>query len=89
MFFGTIILDGAKQILGCSCNEAIRGDMGFDRLQSRRNRANLKLWYKLATLHEDMYLKQLFIRSGILNHVEEGRRKCGVGWWMIFLNLKV
>ena len=22
-----------------------------------------------------------------LNHVEEGRAKCGVGWWMISLNL--
>ena len=27
------------------------------------------------------------IRSGILNHVEEGRGKCGVGWWMISLNI--
>ena len=40
-----IILDGAKQILGCSsktCNEAVRGDMGLDTLQSRRDRAMLK-----------------------------------------------
>ena len=30
-----IILDGAKQILGCSsktCNKAVRGDMGLDTL---------------------------------------------------------
>ena len=36
------ILDGAKRILGCSsktCNEAVRGDMGLDTLQSRRDRA--------------------------------------------------
>ena len=30
----SIILDGAKQILGCSktCNEAVRGNMGLDTL---------------------------------------------------------
>ena len=81
------ILDGAKRILGCSsktCNEAVRGDMGLDTLQSRRDRAKLKWWYKLATLPEDRYS---LIRNGILNHVEEGRGKCGVGWRMISLNL--
>ena len=59
----SIILDGTKRILGCSsktCNEAVRGDMGFDTLQSRRDRAKLKWWYKLATLPEDRYPKQLF-----------------------------
>ena len=56
------ILDGAKQILGCSktCNEAVRGDMGLDTLQSRRDRAKLKWWFKLATLPEHRYSKQLF-----------------------------
>ena len=57
------MLDGAKQILGCSsktCNEAVRGDMGLDTLQSRKDRAKLKWWYKLATLPEDRYPKQLF-----------------------------
>ena len=34
--------------------------MGLDTLQSCRNRAKLKLWYKLATLPEDRYPKQLF-----------------------------
>ena len=43
-----------------SCNEAVRGDMGLDTLQSRRDRAKLKWWYKLATLPEDRYPKQLF-----------------------------
>ena len=41
----SIILDGAKRILGCSsktCNEAVRGDMGLDTLQIRRDRAKLK-----------------------------------------------
>ena len=80
----SIILDGAKRILGCSsktCNEAVRGDMGLDTLQSRRDRAKLKWWYKLATLPEDRYTQSsCLIRAGILNHVEEGRGKCGVGW---------
>ena len=52
----SIILDGTKQILGCSskiCNEAVRGDMGLDTLQSLRNRAKLKWWYNLGTLPED------------------------------------
>ena len=35
--------------------------MGFDTLQSRRDRAKLKRWYKLAaTLPEGRYPKQLF-----------------------------
>ena len=43
----SIILDGAKRILGCSSktyNEAVRGDMGLDTLQSHRDRAKLKWW---------------------------------------------
>ena len=37
----SIIFDGAKW---CSktCNEAVRGDMGLDTLQSRRDRAKFK-----------------------------------------------
>ena len=43
----SIISDGAKWIhaIGCSsktCNEAVRGNMGLDTLQSRRDRAKLK-----------------------------------------------
>ena len=58
----SIILDGAKQILRCSsktCNEAVRINMGLDTLHSRRNRPKLKWWYKLATMSEDRYPKQL------------------------------
>ena len=83
----SIILDGAKQILGCSSktyNEAVRGDMGLDTLQSRRDRAKLKWWYKLATLPEDRYSKQLFNQKW---NIKPRRGKCGVGWWMISLNL--
>ena len=86
----SVILDGAKRILGCSsktCNEAVRGDMGLDTLQSRRDRAKLKWWYKLASLPEDSTLNSCLIRNGILNHVEEGRGKCEVGWLIISLNL--
>ena len=60
----SIILDDAKLILGCSSkkavNEAVRGDMGLDTLENRRDRAKLKWWYKLATLPDDRYPKQLF-----------------------------
>ena len=34
--------------------------MGLDTLQSRRDRAKLKWWYKLTTLPEYRYPKQLF-----------------------------
>ena len=36
----SILLGGAKKILGCSsrtCNEAVKGDMGLDSLKSRRD----------------------------------------------------
>ena len=58
-------LDGAKWILGCSsktCNKAVREDMGLDTVQSssHRDKAKLNWWYKLATLPDDRYPKQLF-----------------------------
>ena len=68
----SIILDGAKRILGYSsktCNEAVRGDMGLDTLQSHRDRVKLKWWYKLVTLPEGT-LNGCLIRNGMLNHVE-------------------
>ena len=34
--------------------------MGLDTLQSHRDREKLKWWYKLVTLPEDRYPKQLF-----------------------------
>ena len=54
---------GSLESIRCSsktCNEAVRRDMGLDTLQSRRDRAKLKWWYKIATLPEDRYPKQLF-----------------------------
>ena len=58
----SIIFNRVKWILGFSktCNKADRRDMGLDTLQSRRDRAKLKWWYKLATLPDDRYPKQLF-----------------------------
>ena len=49
----SILLGGAKKILGCSsrtCNEAVRGDMGLETLKSRRDKTKLKWWYKLASM---------------------------------------
>ena len=75
----SIILDGAKRILRYSsktCNEAVRGDMGLDTLQSRRDRAKLKWWYKLATLLEDRYTtKQLFNQEWNIKPRRERQRK--------------
>ena len=45
---GSVMIGGAKHILGCSsrtCNEAVRGDMGLDSLQGCRDKAKLKWWY--------------------------------------------
>ena len=59
----SVLLGGGKRILGCSsktCNEAVRGDLGIDTLQSRRDKAKLKWWYKLVTMPEDRYPKKLF-----------------------------
>ena len=50
-------------IYACSsktCNEAVRADMGLETLKSRRDKAKLKWWYKLATMPQDRYPKQLF-----------------------------
>ena len=74
----SIILDGAKRIIDCSsktCNEAVRGDMDLDTLQSRRDRAKLKLWYKLATLPEDRYPKKLFNRERNIKTCRGWQRK--------------
>ena len=59
----SFVLGGGKKILGCSsktCNEAVRGDMGLETLKSHTDKAKLKWWYKLATMPQDRYPKQLF-----------------------------
>ena len=60
----SIILGGAKKILGCSsktCNEAVWGDMGLETLKSRRDRAKLKWWYKVCRLPDN---SSCLVRSG-------------------------
>ena len=74
----SIILDRAKRFLGCSsktCNEAVRGDTGLDTLQSHRDRAKLKWRYKLATLPEDRYPKQLFNQKWNIKRHRGRKRK--------------
>ena len=56
---------GAKHILECSSNEAVRGDMGFDTLQGRRNKNKLKWWYMLAALPGNRYPKKLLTMNRI------------------------
>ena len=61
----SVMIGGAKRILGCSsstCNEAVRGDMGLDSLQGRRDTAKLKWWYKVATMPEHRYSRKLFVK---------------------------
>ena len=58
-----VIFGVANKILGCyskTCNEAVRGDMGLETLKSRRDKARLKWWYKLATIQQDRYPTRLF-----------------------------
>ena len=62
----SVMIGGAKRILGCSsrtCNEAVRGDMGLDSLQGRRDKAKLKWWYKVATMLEHRYSRKLFVQE--------------------------
>ena len=62
----SVMTGGAKRILGCSsrtCNEAVRGDMGLDSLQGRRDKAKLKWWYKVATMPEHRYSRKLFVQE--------------------------
>ena len=76
----SVILGGAKRILGCyskTCNEAVRGDMGLETLQGGRDKFKLKLWYKLASMSG--ILGECLVRTGMLSHIEVGRGKYGVG----------
>ena len=62
----SVLIGGAKRILGCSsrtCNEAVRGDMGLNSLQGRRDKAKLKWWYKVATMPEHRYSRKCFVQE--------------------------
>ena len=59
----SIMLGGAKHVLGCSSktsNEAIWGDMGLEFLQGRRDKHKLSWWYKVVNMPLSRYPKQLF-----------------------------
>ena len=59
----SIFLGVAKEILECSsrtCKEAVRGDTGLETLKSRRDKAKLKWWYKLASMSVKMYPRRIF-----------------------------
>ena len=45
------------------CNEADRGDMGLETLKSRRDKAKLKWWYKLASMSVRRCPRQLFVQE--------------------------
>ena len=54
----SVMIGGAKRILGCSsrtCNEAVRGDMGLDSLQGRRDKAKFKLWDAGASVFKEAF----------------------------------
>ena len=76
----SIILGGAKTILGYSCrtcNEAVRGDVGVDNLRRCRERAKVKWWYTLASMPEDRFPKQLFSeRWNVKPHTRRQRKTC-------------
>ena len=75
----SVMLGGAKLILGCSsktCNEAVRGDMGLDTLQGRRDKNKLKWWYKLAALPGKRYPKKLFNQDWNFMPWRGRQRKC-------------
>ena len=77
----SVVLGGAKKILGCSsktCNEAVRGDMGLEMLKSRRDKAKLQWWYKLATMPQDRYPKQLFSQEWNVKPRRDRQRKTWV-----------
>ena len=49
----SIMLGGAKRVLGCSSktsNEAIQGDMGLEFLQCRCDKRKLSWWYKVVNI---------------------------------------
>ena len=69
------MLGGAKRIIGCSsktCNVAVRGDMGLDTLQGQ-----LELWYKLASMSEDRYLRGVFSQDWDAKPCRGRQRKVG------------
>ena len=62
----SIMLGGAKRVLGCSSKtsiEAIWGDMGLEFLQGGRNKRKPSWWYKVVSMPLSRYQKQLFLEE--------------------------
>ena len=65
-----VLLCGPKRICGCSsetCNGPVRGDMGLQGCKM------------LASMSQDRHPRRWLFRTGMLSHVEVGRRLFGVG----------
>ena len=62
----------------------LRGDMGLDSLQGRRDKAKLKWWYKVATMPEHRYSRKLFVQEW---NVKPCRGRQRMYWYKIVDNL--
>ena len=72
----SIMLGGAKRVLGCSSktsNEAIWGDMGLEFLQGRHDKRKLSWWYKVVSMPLSRYPKQLFQEECKVGNVRYGK----------------
>ena len=72
----SVVLGGAKRILGCSsrtCNEAVRGDMGLETLQGRTDMAKLKWW---SSMSGERYPRKLFNLEWNTKPCKGRQRKC-------------
>ena len=54
---------------------AVRGDLGIDTLQGRRDKAKLKWWYKLVTMPKDRYPKKVFSQDWNIKPHRSRQRK--------------
>ena len=55
--------DMGKRILGASkrsSNAAVRGELGWDRLEARRDLARLRFWGKIVLMSEDRLVKRVY-----------------------------
>ena len=71
----SVMIGGAKRILGCSsrtCNEAVRDDMGLDSLQGRRDKAKVEM---VATMPEHRYSRKRFVQEWNVKPRRDRQRK--------------
>ena len=77
---------------GCFMHNAVAYQVKKKHFSYNTKQGNTPVVSRVLSITENNCLRigtqsSCLIRSGILNHIEEGRGKCGVGWWMISLNL--